>query len=217
MLSGLTAVYFLSGRRPQYLLFCLLLFIPFFAGSKAGFFIDSFFSAAPLTPDQSGSSLLWGLLLSAAAAPFIAKITKTDFWTASDSISPALSIALFFTRLGCLFNGCCIGKPAPETFPFPVYYPYGSYAVSVLGDKPFFPYPLFESLIWLFAFFLLLILRGKKLFTGRLMAVLGLIYFPLRFLAEFTRYSSTGLPLTMGQILSAAALIPVVLVLTLKK
>ncbi len=198
---------------PRFFVFILLLFIPFIAGAKAGFFIDAALSGRQAFPDKSGASLLWGLMLSAACAPFLAKLTKTEFKPASDIIAVSLSIALFFTRLGCLFNGCCIGKPAPETFIAPVYYPYGSYADTVSGSSAFYPYQLFESLIWLFIFFFLLILRRKKLLTGLHMLIIASIYLPLRFIAEFSRYNDGSFPLTTGQFVSAALFIAVILLL----
>ena len=88
-------------------------------------------------------------------------ILGTDWMNQIDLITPAYPLALFFSKIGCYFAGCCSG---------------------IKG----FPIQLLEALVALLIF-LFFLKYGKKLKTGTAYPVYVLLYSASRFFTEFLR------------------------------
>ncbi|MBD3307135.1 hypothetical protein GF339_11975 [candidate division KSB3 bacterium] len=58
---------------------------------------------------QGGFSLHGGLLVGGLVVWLAAKYHRLPLWRLADALAPGLAIAMFFMRLGCLFNGCDYG------------------------------------------------------------------------------------------------------------
>jgi|DewCreStandDraft_4_1066084.scaffolds.fasta_scaffold02906_13 phosphatidylglycerol:prolipoprotein diacylglycerol transferase len=188
------------------LLFAVLIFIPFLTGGWLGYEIENFISNKNFCFSKesffNSFSLLWGLGLATIFAFPTAKIFKLNVWSIADYFSISISAGGFFAKLGCLFNGCCFGIPAPDSFPFGIYYPFNSYPQSLFGDVRFYPSQLFESIAWLFILIFLIFKNKNKKFDGELIILMAFLFAIFRFLIEFTRFHLTKSFLSTGQILS---------------
>jgi phosphatidylglycerol:prolipoprotein diacylglycerol transferase len=60
---------------------------------------------------DGGFSFHGGLLFGGLAGWFAARYYHLPVWRVGDALAPGLAAALFFMRLGCLFNGCDYGVP----------------------------------------------------------------------------------------------------------
>lgn len=102
--------------------------------------------------------------------------------TVTDSLVPSILLGHAIGRIGCLFGGCCYGKPCVFGFA----YPPGSPAYAVYGDVSLFPAPLVEAI-------LLLILCLLCLHLSKMQTELYLIGYPaIRFFLEFFRGDDRG-------------------------
>jgi phosphatidylglycerol:prolipoprotein diacylglycerol transferase len=76
--------------------------------------------------NNSGFSLMGGLILAAIAGWFISWLVGISPWRLGDNLAPGLGIGLILMRVGCLLNGCCFGLPTD--LPWAISYPFGSLA-----------------------------------------------------------------------------------------
>lgn len=73
---------------------------------------------------QGGLELLGGVILAVAVILLYLKYHKLPIRKYLDILAIALMAALTFGRIGCLFYGCCYGKPADV--PWAIQFPYDS-------------------------------------------------------------------------------------------
>ena len=97
------------------------------------------------------------------------------------TLPPSLALAIAFGRLGCLFAGCCYGRPYDG--PFALVYPAGFPAPS---GVPLFPSPIVECLALVIVTIALTVLGVRKV-KWNLMALFLLSYSVLRFFLEMMR------------------------------
>lgn len=141
-----------------------------------------------------------------AGLAFASKTNGLDFAHVCDDLAPSLAIAIAFGRLGCLFAGCCYGRPYDG--PFALVYPEGSPAPA---GVPLFPSPIVECLALVIVTIALTVLRVRKV-KWNLMALFLLSYSVLRFFLEMMR--GDGERGFVG-FLSTSQLISLAIVLTL--
>jgi phosphatidylglycerol:prolipoprotein diacylglycerol transferase len=111
-----------------------------------------------LSPGTASFGLVLGILLSGY---FAAKQRKLPVGRTLDCISPALPIAQFFGRIGCLLNGCCYGL---ETDSF-----LGLYLPGSLGVWAYrYPTQIMLALFDLMLFAWLWWYRTRKPYDGNL-------------------------------------------------
>lgn len=58
---------------------------------------------------EGGLSISGGLILAFFAGWWFVRKHKLDFWKTADVISPAIPVGMGLGRVGCFFNGCCVG------------------------------------------------------------------------------------------------------------
>ncbi len=58
---------------------------------------------------QGGLSISGGLILGFLAGVWFVRKKKLNFWKVGDVIAPALAVGMGLGRIGCFFNGCCVG------------------------------------------------------------------------------------------------------------
>lgn len=63
---------------------------------------------------QGGLTFQGGLFLALAADWLYLRWKKLSVGEMFDMYAPSLALGVGFGRIGCLFNGCCWGKPAPD-------------------------------------------------------------------------------------------------------
>lgn len=121
-------------------------------------------------------------------------------------IAPAVAIGLVFGRLGCFFSGCCYGIETHSTW-----------GIDFGDGLHRYPTQLFEVAFHLIAFMILHYYRDRVKTPGILFKLYMISYFAFRFMIEFIRVNpAVAYGLSIYQILSALALIYLVLVLMVK-
>ncbi len=96
---------------------------------------------------DGGLELLGGVILAVLVIGFYLRINKMPVRRYLDILGVGLMLALAFGRIGCLFSGCCFGKPT--TCPIGIRFPYASnsYMSQVRPDparnraNPYFELP----------------------------------------------------------------------------
>ena len=187
------------------ILFALIIFIPFVIGGRLGYIIECFIRKQPVCTAlglYGPASLWWGLALATLCAFPIARLLKTNEWVAADYFALSISIGGFFTRLGCLFNGCCKGKVCPPEFPLATHFPYTNLSGTELVGKTLHPSQLYSALAWLLVFMILILRKNKKGFHGELILIMAFSYSFCRFFIEFFRYYEISHFPTIAQIWS---------------
>lgn len=101
-------------------------------------------------------------------------LLRVDPLAQFDLIVPAYPLALFFSKIGCFFGGCCTGIAWGKGF----YNPH-----SGLVE---FPAQLLEAAVALLLFVFLILFRSKFK-TGTLFSVYLMIYSAIRFFTELLR------------------------------
>jgi phosphatidylglycerol:prolipoprotein diacylglycerol transferase len=167
-------------------------------GAKLLLLVTDFhtFSADPrelLTLARSGGVFYGGLLLAVAVALWYIRRVGLPLWTTCDAFAPGIALGHVVGRFGCLFAGCCWGKPT--TVPWAITFT-NVYAAQYVGTPlgvPLHPTQLYEAGAELIILFILLWSeRGKRPFAGRTFWLYMLLYAISRFVIEFYRDDPRG-------------------------
>lgn len=67
---------------------------------------------------EGGLSIHGGLIFGFLAGLWYTRKYKLDFWKGADIMAPAIAIGMGIGRIGCFFNGCCVGTPCAWGFVF---------------------------------------------------------------------------------------------------
>lgn len=120
-------------------------------------------------------------------------------------------IIIFFVRAGCLFTGCCYGKPT--TFPFSITYTDpASTAFIYYPNTPLHATQVYNMMNAVIMFGVLYLVYKKRQFYGQVLAVFLIYYGVTRFLVEFLRGDTDrgvyfGGAVSTGQIVMACAML----------
>ena len=133
---------------------------------------------------EGGLVFYGGLLLALPTAFWYMHRYRLDTWTVADIFAPSIAIGHAIGRLGCLSAGCCYGRPVEGllwavTFRHPE-------SLARIGI-PLHPVQLYESIGELAIFLILIMLRKRGPFRGRLFWTYIMLYSVLRFAVEFFR------------------------------
>ncbi len=93
-------------------------------------------------------------------------------------------------RPGCFFAGCCYGKPT--TLPWAVYYERLADMPHPLAGMPLHPVQLYEAVLGLANFIILLLLYRKPGFPGQIFSFYLVNYGLIRFFLEFLRHQQSA-------------------------
>jgi phosphatidylglycerol:prolipoprotein diacylglycerol transferase len=115
----------------------------------------------------------------------------------ADSAVLAISLGTSITRVGCLMYGCDYGKTAP-TLPWGIRFPQGSPAyhdhlrlklieATAMWSEKVHPTQIYESLVGLSAFLMLLLVRRYRQFAGQVFLTFAVYYGVLRYTIELYR------------------------------
>jgi phosphatidylglycerol:prolipoprotein diacylglycerol transferase len=143
-----------------------------------------------------------GLILGILAAVVVVKLRGLSIGVVLDSGGLAVPLALAIARVGCLLNGCCYGKSSglkwAITFPMKTQIDMG------MPTNPLHPTQIYELLMDLFIFFLLLSIYKRFKYRGELMIAFIMLYSVARFINEFFRYHTSSNANLFFQLLSLA-------------
>jgi phosphatidylglycerol---prolipoprotein diacylglyceryl transferase len=150
-----------------------------------------------------GGLAFHGVALAGLATAYVyCRAKKVPFWLLTDSIIVAVPLMQALGRWGNYFNQELFGQPTNSAWGIPI--DWVNRPVGFQHEAFFQPLFLFESLLDLVIFVILLILFKKhKLTSGRLTLLYFVLYSVVRFCLDFIRLEPAKLgPLTWGQWIS---------------
>lgn len=142
---------------------------------------------------RSGGVFYGGLLLAVAVALWYIRREGLPLWTTCDAFAPGIALGHVVGRFGCLFAGCCYGKPTTEPWGITFTDPFAAANVGTPLGVPLHPTQLYEAGA---EFVILMILLGTERqgrpFAGRTFWLYMLLYATSRFIIEFYRGDPRG-------------------------
>jgi phosphatidylglycerol:prolipoprotein diacylglycerol transferase len=159
-----------------------------------------------LTLARSGGVFYGGLILAVVVALVYIRKIGLPLWTTTDVFAPGIALGHVVGRFGCLFAGCCFGKPT--TLPWGITF-HDTFAATNVGTPlgvPLHPTQLYEAGAEAIILGILLVTERKgRAYPGRTFWLYMLVS---RFIIEFYRGDDRGNPIGT---LSTSQLISVLL------
>jgi phosphatidylglycerol:prolipoprotein diacylglycerol transferase len=133
---------------------------------------------------EGGLVFYGGVLFAVPVAAWYARRRGLNLWQTADIWAPSAAIGHAVGRLGCFCAGCCYGRPA-EGLPWAVtFHAPESLAIQ---NVPLHPTQIYESALEFLNFVILVMLRKRRTFHGRLFWVYVLNYSVIRSAVEVFR------------------------------
>jgi phosphatidylglycerol:prolipoprotein diacylglycerol transferase len=146
-----------------------------------------------LTLARSGGVFYGGLILAVIVALWYIRKVGLPLWTTCDVFAPGIALGHVIGRFGCLFAGCCFGKPTTKPWGITFTDPFAATNVGTPLGIPLHPTQLYEAGAELLILFLLLATeRTGRRFAGRTFWLYMLLYAISRFIIEFFRGDERG-------------------------
>jgi phosphatidylglycerol---prolipoprotein diacylglyceryl transferase len=146
-----------------------------------------------LTLARSGGVFYGGLILAVAVALWYIRKVGLPLWTTCDVFAPGIALGHVIGRLGCLFAGCCYGKPTTVPWAITFTNPDAFANVGTPLNQPLHPTQLYEAGAELLILLLLLVTEKKgRPFAGRTFWLYMFLYAVSRFVIEFFRGDARG-------------------------
>jgi phosphatidylglycerol:prolipoprotein diacylglycerol transferase len=167
-------------------------------GAKLLLLITDFrtFSSNPrelLTLARSGGVFYGGLILAVVVALVYIRKIGLPLWTTCDVFAPGIAVGHVVGRFGCLFAGCCYGKPT--TLPWGITFtdPFAAANVGTPLGVPLHPTQIYEAGAEAIILGILLATERKgRPYPGRTFWLYMLLYAISRFIIEFFRGDDRG-------------------------
>src|SRR5262249_7223952 len=147
-----------------------------------------------LTLARSGGVFYGGLILAVTVALLYIRKIGLPLWTTCDVFAPGIAVGHVVGRFGCLFAGCCYGKPTTKPWGITFTDPFAAANVGTPLNVPLHPTQLYEAgaeLLILIA--LLATERTGRAYPGRTFWLYMLLYAISRFIIEFFRGDERGM------------------------
>ena len=156
---------------------------------------DKFSSPAELLNlVRSGGVFYGGLIAAVAVALWYLRRHKMPMWTVTDVFAPGIALGHVIGRLGCLFAGCCFGRPTDVPWAITFHNEFAAQNVGTPLGVPLHPTQLYEAgAELLILLFLLAFERRGRPFPGRTFWGYMLLYAISRFIIEFYRGDLRGM------------------------
>jgi phosphatidylglycerol:prolipoprotein diacylglycerol transferase len=154
------------------------------------------FTSSPgelLTLVRSGGVFYGGLIVAVAVALWYIRRVGLPLWTTCDVFAPGIALGHVIGRLGCLFAGCCYGKPTALPWGITFTDPFAAANVGTPLNTPLHPTQLYEAGAEALILIVLLATesRGRR-FAGRTFWLYMLLYAVSRFIIEIFRGDPRG-------------------------
>src|SRR6266545_4270874 len=168
------------------------------AGAKLLLLIVDFdtFSRDPaelLTLMRSGGVFYGGLIAAVAVALWYLRRHRMPMWTVTDVFAPGIALGHVVGRMGCLFAGCCFGRPTDVPWAITFHSPYAAENVGTPLNVPLHPTQLYEAGAELLILIVLLATEKKgRPFPGRTFWLYMILYAISRYIIEFYRGDPRG-------------------------
>lgn len=130
-----------------------------------------------------------GFIAAVFTALWFIRKHRLALWKTADILAPSIAFGQFIGRIGCLFAGCCYGKPCDLPWAITFTDP------NSLAPRgiPLHPTQIYSSLNGLFIFLILVALRRVKSFEGQLFWMYVLLYSVSRSFIEMFRGDARGM------------------------
>ena len=167
-------------------------------GAKLLLLITDFksFTADPrelLTLARSGGVFYGGLIVAVVVALWYIRRVGLPLWTTCDVFAPGIALGHVVGRFGCLFAGCCYGKPTTKPWGITFTDTFAAANVGTPLGVPLHPTQLYEAgAEFLILMVLLATERKGRPFAGRTFWLYMLLYAISRFIIEFYRGDDRG-------------------------
>jgi phosphatidylglycerol:prolipoprotein diacylglycerol transferase len=146
-----------------------------------------------LTLARSGGVFYGGLILAVAVALWYIRKIGLPLWTTCDVFAPGIALGHVVGRFGCLFAGCCFGKPTTRPWGITFTDPFAAANVGTPLGVPLHPTQLYEAgAEFIILMFLLATERKGRAYPGRTFWLYMLLYAISRFIIEFYRGDERG-------------------------
>jgi len=146
-----------------------------------------------LTLARSGGVFYGGLILAVTVALWYIRKIRLPLWTTCDVFAPGIALGHVVGRFGCLFAGCCFGKPTTKPWGITFTDPFAAANVGMPLGVPLHPTQLYEAGAELIILIVLLWSERKgRPFAGRTFWLYMLLYAVSRFIIEFFRGDDRG-------------------------
>jgi phosphatidylglycerol:prolipoprotein diacylglycerol transferase len=143
---------------------------------------------------RSGGVFYGGLIAAVAVALWYLRRHRMPMWTVTDVFAPGIALGHVIGRLGCLFAGCCFGRPANVPWAITFTNEFAARNVGTPLGIPLHPTQLYEAGAELLILILLLVTeRRGRAFPGRTFWLYMLLYAVSRFIIEFYRGDPRGM------------------------
>jgi phosphatidylglycerol---prolipoprotein diacylglyceryl transferase len=166
---------------------------------------------------REGGVFYGGLIVAVTVALWYIRRVGLPLWTTCDVFAPGIALGHVVGRFGCLFAGCCFGKPT--TVPWAITFT-NQFAHDNVGtplNTPLHPTQLYEAgAELLILVFLLTTEKSGRKFPGRTFWLYMLLYGISRYVIEFYRGDERGSigPFSTSQFISLL-LVPLAVVMLL--
>jgi phosphatidylglycerol:prolipoprotein diacylglycerol transferase len=143
---------------------------------------------------RSGGVFYGGLIAAVVVALWYLRRHRMPVWTVTDVFAPGIALGHAVGRLGCLFAGCCFGRPTDLPWAITFHSEFAARNVGTPLGIPLHPTQLYEAGAELLILLLLLATerRGRP-FPGRTFWGYLLLYGVSRFVIEFYRNDPRGM------------------------
>jgi phosphatidylglycerol---prolipoprotein diacylglyceryl transferase len=142
---------------------------------------------------RSGGVFYGGLILAVTVALLYIRRVGLPLWTTCDVFAPGIALGHVVGRFGCLFAGCCYGRPTTKAWGITFTDPFAAANVGTPLGVPLHPTQLYEAGAELLILGVLLWTERKgRPFAGRTFWLYMLLYAISRFIIEFYRGDERG-------------------------
>ena len=142
---------------------------------------------------RSGGVFYGGLILAVSVALWYIRRIGLPLWTTCDVFAPGIALGHVVGRLGCLFAGCCYGKPTSVPWAITFTDPFAAANVGTPLNVPLHPTQLYEA--GAEALILVVLLATEKRgrpYPGRTFWLYILLYSISRYVIEIYRGDPRG-------------------------
>jgi phosphatidylglycerol:prolipoprotein diacylglycerol transferase len=142
---------------------------------------------------RSGGVFYGGLIAAVAVALWYLRRHRMPTWPVTDVFAPGIALGHVIGRMGCLFAGCCFGRPTDVPWAITFHNEYARQTSGTPLNIPLHPTQLYEAGAELLILGLLLATERKgRPFPGRTFWGYMLLYGISRFVIEFYRGDTRG-------------------------
>ena len=156
----------------------------FYVIDHADYFVDHPLEAFAI---QEGGLAVYGAVIGGFfTVLLLTRLLGYPFGQVIDAIAPGLILAQAVGRIGCLINGDAWGAPTDGPFSLTYTHP-DALLPSSLHGVPTHPYPIYDMIMNLMIFGVVIWLNRRRLPAGTTFAVFALLYAVTRFVISFVR------------------------------